>query len=156
MFDIKLSDSALHIDEIYRSVVSPRCGAVSLFVGTTRDNFEGLMVTKLIYESYEKMAIKMIRTVCEEILEKWTEIEHVAIHHRLGEVPVSEASVVIALSSPHRKDSLEALHYAIDRLKEIVPIFKKEHYQDGGAEWKQNAECSWSRCAAIPKHNNNF
>lgn len=115
------------------------------------------------------MAIAMMQKVCKEISQKWSQIRHIAIHHRyvtensrihlyfpfdlehhfvyrLGEVPVGEASVVIAISSPHRKDSLEALHYAIDRLKQIVPIFKKEQYTEGDAQWKQNEECSWAQC----------
>lgn len=64
---------------------------------------------------------------------------------RLGEVRIGESSIIIAVSSPHRKDSLEAVHFTIDRVKAIVPIFKKEEYENGDAQWKENAECSWSQ-----------
>lgn len=99
------------------------------------------------YEAYEAMALKTMNQICEELRARWPDIKHIGIHHRLGTVPVKEASVVIAVSSPHRKSSLEAVHFAIDELKKSVPVWKKEQYADGEgcSEWKENKECSWSK-----------
>lgn len=90
--------------------------------------------------------------ICDELRAKWTDIKHIAIYHRLGVVAVKEASVIIGISSPHRETSLLAVQMAIDRIKQIVPIWKKESYaadeDDSGIQpeptWKENKECSWS------------
>lgn len=145
MFDVQLVYHSLKLEDIYENVVSNDCGAVSLFVGTTRNTFENRPVTRLIYESYYDMALKCMRQICEEIKNKWHDVKNVIIHHRLGEVPVGESSIIIAVSSPHRQDALEAVHFAIDRIKAFVPIFKKEEYGNGEAQWKENEECCWSK-----------
>ena len=119
-------------------VVDASCGAISTFVGTTRDHFDGKKVVCLEYEAYVPMAVKKLRSLCDEVRTKWR-VGKIAILHRLGPVDVKEASVVIAISSAHRKASLEAVHFAIDQLKATVPIWKKEMYE-GGTCWKQNAE----------------
>jgi len=99
-------------------------------------------------EAYEPMAIAEIEKICNRIREKW-EVEHIAITHRLSNVPVCEASVVVAISSAHRRESLEAAQYAIDELKSFAPIWKKEVYEDmneneEASKWKANAECFWA------------
>lgn len=102
----------------------------------------------LEYEAYDAMAVKALTKICENIRSKWNSTKHIAIHHRLGIVPVKEASVIIAISSPHRQDSLESIQYAIDELKRTVPIWKKEVYggiNEGTSMWKENEECDWSR-----------
>lgn len=94
------------------------------------------------------MAQKTLNKMCDEIRMKWPDIKHIAIYHRLGVVPIKESSVVIAISSPHRQESLEAVQFAIDELKRTVPIWKKEVYggNDEGTEtWKENKECEWSK-----------
>lgn len=143
---IGLVDSKLNIEEIVDSVKSPKCGAVSVFMGTTRDNCDGLKVVRLVYEAYETMARKAMKKVCNEVRKKWPDIVHIAIYHRTGDVPVTEASVVIAVSSPHRQDSLSAVQFAIDSLKASVPVWKKEEYEDSDVEakWKENKECAWT------------
>lgn len=100
----------------------------------------------LEYEAYESMAIKSMTTICDEIRCNWMDIQNIAIFHRLGVVPVKEASVVIGVSSPHRKTCLDAVQHAIDELKKTVPIWKKEKYSEpeGTSDWKENKECSWS------------
>lgn len=99
------------------------------------------------------MALKSLAQICDELRAKWPDIKHIAIHHRLGLVAVKEASVIIGISSPHRETSLLAVQMAIDRLKQIVPIWKKESYaadvDDSGTHqpesiWKENKECPWS------------
>lgn len=114
-------------------VASPAAGAVCTFIGTTRDHHEGRHVFRLEYEAYPEMAVAEMRKIGETASQRWP-IEKIAITHRIGVVPVGEASVVIAVSSAHRQAAFEACHFAIDRLKEVVPIWKKEHY-DGGEIW---------------------
>ncbi|XP_024427750.2 molybdopterin synthase catalytic subunit [Desmodus rotundus] len=140
---VKFTTERLSIDEASQLVTSPRCGAISLFVGTTRNNFEGKKVTSLEYEAYIPMAETEVRRICRDIRQKWP-VRHVAVFHRLGSVPVSEASVVIAVSSAHRAASLEALSYAINTLKARVPIWKKEMYEESSSSWKRNKECFWA------------
>jgi molybdopterin synthase catalytic subunit len=111
----------------------PRAGAVVTFVGTTRDHNDGRRVTRLEYEAYPEMAIAEMKKIAATLGERWP-IERAAIVHRIGVVPIGEASVVIAVSSAHRVAAFEACHFAIDRLKEVVPIWKKEHFE-GGEIW---------------------
>uniref|UniRef100_A0A452SRB5 Molybdopterin synthase catalytic subunit n=1 Tax=Ursus americanus TaxID=9643 RepID=A0A452SRB5_URSAM len=121
---IKFTTEKLSIDEVSQLVISPLCGALSLFVGTTRNNSEGKKVISLEYEAYLPMAENEIRKICSDIRQKWP-VKHIAVFHRLGLVPVSEASIIIAVSSAHRASSLQAVSYAIDTLKAKVPIWKK-------------------------------
>nr|XP_044995000.1 molybdopterin synthase catalytic subunit [Jaculus jaculus]XP_044995001.1 molybdopterin synthase catalytic subunit [Jaculus jaculus] len=140
---VKLTAQRLSVDDASRSVLSPLCGAVSLFVGTTRNNFEGKKVIGLEYEAYLPMAENEIRKICGDIRQKWA-VRHIAVFHRLGLVPVSEASTIIAVSSAHRTASLEAVNYAINALKAKVPIWKKEIYEESSSCWKRNKECFWA------------
>ncbi|XP_006731730.1 molybdopterin synthase catalytic subunit, partial [Leptonychotes weddellii] len=140
---IKFTTEKLSIDEASQLVISPLCGAVSLFVGTTRNNFEGKKVISLEYEAYLPMAENEIRKICSDIRQKWP-VRHIAVFHRLGLVPVSEASIIIAVSSAHRAASLQAVSYAIDTLKAKVPIWKKEMYEESSSSWKRNKECFWT------------
>ena len=89
------------------------------------------------------MALKQMQDICEELRQKWSDIKNIAFYHRVGLVPVKEASVVIAISSAHRQASLEAVAYAIEELKRRVPIWKKEKYEDNESSWKENKECQW-------------
>lgn len=140
---IRFTAEKLSVGEVSQLVVSPLCGAVSLFVGTTRNHFEGKKVISLEYEAYVPMAENEIRKICSDIRQKWP-VRHIAVFHRLGLVPVSEASTVIAVSSAHRAASLEAVSYAIDSLKAKVPIWKKEIYEESTSSWKRNKECFWA------------
>ena len=135
---VEITPSKINLNEVAESVGDDGSGATSLFVGTTRDNFKGKFVKRLEYEAYESMAIKEVKRVIVEARKKWN-LFHVAVHHRTGVVPVRETSIVIAVSSAHRKDSLEAVQYLIDTIKATVPIWKKEVYSDG-TSWKENAE----------------
>ncbi len=108
-------------------------GATVTFIGTTRDHNDGRRVIRLEYEAYPEMALTEMRRIGEIARQRWP-IERVAIVHRIGVVPLGEASVVIAVSAGHRRAAFEACHFAIDRLKEVVPIWKKEHFE-GGEVW---------------------
>ena len=108
-------------------------GAIATFIGTVRDQGRGRDVTHLDYEAYVPAAELSMAQIGDEIRERWG-IDHVAIVHRVGSLTVGEASVVISVASPHRDAAFDACRYAIERIKEIVPIWKKEHYADG-ATW---------------------
>ncbi|XP_010214065.1 PREDICTED: molybdopterin synthase catalytic subunit-like, partial [Tinamus guttatus] len=106
-------------------------------LGTTRNNFEGKKVIRLEYEAYTSMAETEIKKICRDVRQKWPSVQHIAVHHRLGNN--FGASVIIAVSSPHRAESLEAVRYCINTLKASVPIWKKEIYEDEYS-WKENKE----------------
>lgn len=114
-------------------VVHPGAGAIATFIGTVRDHARDRAVTHLEYEAFAPAAELHMAQIGDEIRERWG-IDHVAIVHRVGSLAVGEASVVISVASPHRDAAFEACRYAIERIKEIVPIWKKEHYMDG-ATW---------------------
>lgn len=143
MIDIKIVNSELDICSAMNSVNSSECGAISIFIGTTRENFNGNKVKTLFYEAYESMALNEMKNITVLTSQKWPEIVNIAIHHRIGEVKVGEAGVVIAASSPHRKHAQEAVSFILERLKTTVPIFKKEQYEDGSGVWKASEECAW-------------
>ena len=151
------------IDELsLRNVVlHGSCGAISSFVGVTRDNFKGRPVTHLEYQAYESMAIKQLHRICAEARsEAEQRFQHpahnsqlpepalhgIAVAHRTGRVDIGHASVAIFVSSAHRDASLWAVSYIIDELKARVPIWKKEFFvgEEGGT-WKANAECGCGR-----------
>jgi MoaE-MoaD fusion protein len=108
-------------------------GAVVIFDGVARDNTKGRRTLHLEYEGYEQMALRTMEQIGREVHERWS-INRVGIVHRLGRIDITESSVVIIVTSAHRKIAFEACHYAIDRLKKIVPIWKKEFFEDG-AVW---------------------
>jgi len=135
---LNLQYEKINIQELYEKVVASNCGAVASFVGITRNNFDGKHVEKLFYECYDKMAFDEMKLLCFETRKNNQHIENILIYHRLGEVPISEISVAIYVSSAHRRDALEAVSYLIDQLKLRVPIWKKEFYIDGNSSWKEN------------------
>ena len=108
-------------------------GAVVVFEGIARNNTRGRATRFLEYEAYEPMSLEKMREIAAEVKEKFA-VDRVGMTHRLGHLEIGEASVVIVVTSPHRKPAFEACHYAIDRLKQIVPIWKKEFFEDG-AVW---------------------
>jgi molybdopterin synthase catalytic subunit len=129
----RLSEEPLDLDAAIREVADDRAGAIATFVGTTRSESRGRSVRHLEYEAYEGMAEKVMAEIAEGLMERH-ELSGVAIHHRVGRVEIGERSVVIAVSAPHRHAALAACAEAIDRLKETVPLWKKEVYE-GGEEW---------------------
>jgi molybdopterin synthase catalytic subunit len=128
-----LSDEALSLDRAVDEVRSEQAGAIATFTGTTRVQSRGRTVQFLDYEAYEGMAEGVMAEIAGELEERY-DLCAIAIHHRVGRVAIGETSVLIAVSAPHRADALAACKDAIDRLKERVPLWKKEVY-DGGEEW---------------------
>ncbi|GMT27146.1 hypothetical protein PFISCL1PPCAC_18443 [Pristionchus fissidentatus] len=137
---VRITFDPLDVGEAMKMVSSPSCGGTSVFVGTTRDTFDGREVVRLEYESYDEMAYKEMRKLCRQTRRLFPSVERVVLFHRIGEVAVGEISVIIATASPHRTDAIRATEWAIDELKRRVPIWKKEAYADGGAAWKENAD----------------
>jgi molybdopterin synthase catalytic subunit len=129
----KIVDSKISLDDLAQVVGSPEAGAIATFAGTTRAENRGRKVVKLEYEAYESMAVAEFEKIAEEIRLRW-EVCRIAIVHRVGTVPLQETSVAIAVSAPHRPAAMEACRFAIDRLKHVAPIWKKEHFE-GGEVW---------------------
>lgn len=129
----EVSDRVIDPRKVEQLVMDEGSGALVIFQGTVRDNARGKTVTALEYEAYPPAAEKMLEQIGDEIFERWG-IRTVAIVHRYGLLQIGETSVVIAISAPHRDAAFEACRYAIERIKTIVPIWKREIYADG-AEW---------------------
>jgi molybdopterin synthase catalytic subunit/molybdopterin converting factor small subunit len=129
----RLSARPLSLDAVVDEVRDERAGAIATFVGTTRVESRGRTVRHLDYEAFEEMAEKVMAEIADELTTRY-DLCAIAIHHRTGRVDIGEASVVIAVSAPHRQDALAACRDAIDTLKERVPLWKKESYE-GGEEW---------------------
>lgn len=128
------------------SVGDDTAGAISLFVGTTRNHHGGKAVVHLEYEAHGSMAVKEMERICSEAHERCIHALTAAhVVHRLGVVPVGEASIVIATSSPHRAEAMAATEYIINQVKARVPVWKREVYGDGTSSWKENCECGAPR-----------
>ena len=127
---IKITTDKLNIQSCYDFVQDASCGGIALFVGTVRNRTQNKTVTLLDFSTYRTMAIKEMQKIAERALDEY-DILKIAIHHAEGELHIGEIPVIIAVSSPHRKASFEACQFAIDTLKESVPIWKKEHFADG-------------------------
>ena len=127
-----ITDRPLDLQEAIRSVAGPDRGAVATFIGITRDHQGARRVRSLEYHAYVAMAERVLRDIAAEVETRFG-TPHVAIQHRVGHLDVGEASVIIAVAAVHRSEALAACAYAIDRVKERAPIWKKEHYADGTA-----------------------
>lgn len=126
----RVVDRPLSLDEVIRAVSSEERGGLVTFTGLVRDQTRGRRVLRLEYEAYAPMAERKLEEIGGEVAERWPGAK-LAIVHRTGTLAPGEAAVVIAASAPHRKEAFRACEYAIDRLKEDVPIWKKELYEDG-------------------------
>ena len=130
---IEVTHDVLHPERITARVRADGNGAVVTFLGVTRDTNEGRKVLYLDYEAYQPMAEKKLAEIADEIRGRWN-AQDVAIAHRLGRLRIGEVSLVVAVASPHRKEAFEACQYSVDRIKQIVPIWKKEFFE-GGEVW---------------------
>jgi len=130
MTDVQIKKEVLDVNAVIASVMSPSCGGIQVFIGTVRNVTKGKKVIRLEFESYEEMAMKEILNIAETIRKKWP-VENIVIHHRIGILETGDIPVVIAVAAAHRDAAFEACRYAIDTLKEKVPIWKKEIFEDG-------------------------
>ncbi|MCK6505105.1 molybdenum cofactor biosynthesis protein MoaE [Myxococcota bacterium] len=146
---LALTDQPIDPRAVEAAVAHPGAGAIITFAGVTRDHFEGRRVVALHYEAYPELALPEMARIREELVARFPGAR-VAMVHRTGHLEVGEASVVIAVSAPHRGEAYEASRMAIDALKARVPVWKKEHYEDGQA-WKENAEFHQALPVAEPE-----
>jgi molybdopterin converting factor subunit 1 len=144
---IAIGREAIDVAAVERAVANPAAGAIVTFAGTTRESNVGRRVIRLEYEAYEPMALSEMRKLAGEAGERWP-IVRIAIQHRIGLVAIGETSVAIAVAAAHRAEAFEACRFAIDRLKEIVPIWKKEYFE-GGEIW---VGCQTSHPPALHQH----
>jgi len=131
----EVTTEGLSADEVVARLADPDVGAVIAFVGVVRGSTYGREVRYLEYEAYAEMAEEVLQQIAGEIRERWRRIRDVAIVHRVGRLEIGDTSVVIALSAAHREEVFDAVRYAVSRLKEVAPIWKKEVWTDG-AEWR--------------------
>jgi len=131
MHHIDLTDQPIDVAAVLHAAESDEAGAVNAFIGTVRNRSDGRRVVRLHYEAYPPMAVHQLRRVAEMAQEKWPMLRQVAVTHRHGTLEIGDVAVVVAVSTPHRADSFAACQYIIDTLKEVVPIWKKEEYEDG-------------------------
>ncbi len=129
-----LTREAIDYATLTEAVRSPRCGAVVLFLGTVRDLTGEQVTVFLDYEAYAPMAEKKLAEIEAEVRRRWP-VGEVALVHRLGRLAVGEVSVAVAVSCPHRREAFAACQFAIDTLKQLVPIWKRENAPDGRGEW---------------------
>ena len=127
---IEITDKAIDPQPVTASVRRDSNGAVVTFLGTTRRTSMGKTVLYLEYEGYTPMALKKLREIADEVARKWP-IQDVSIVHRIGRLEIEDISLVVAIASPHRKEAFAACGYVVDRIKETVPIWKKEVFEDG-------------------------
>lgn len=125
-----ITDQPIQVNDCMEKVTRPEAGAISTFVGIAREFTEGKRTLFLEYDAYVPMATKQLMRIGTEIKGRWPDAE-VAIAHRIGRLDISDVAVAIAVSTPHRDAAFGASRYAIERIKEIVPIWKKEHWEDG-------------------------
>jgi molybdopterin synthase catalytic subunit/molybdopterin converting factor small subunit len=131
-----LVDGEIDLPALADAAADPSCGAVLLFVGNVRDRHQDKEVARITYDAYRAMARSKLETIATDLEGSATNLR-VRIVHRLGDVPVGQASVAIAVASPHRAAAYEASRKALERLKQEVPIWKQEHYTDGEVRWRE-------------------
>ena len=131
---VELTKVVIDANDVLRRVGSSQAGAVVLFLGTTREFTGERRTVALDYECYPEMATKKLAELEAEARLRWPIVECVVVH-RLGHLELGEASIAIAVSSPHRQDAFSAAQWLIDTIKQVVPIWKQEHWADGNREW---------------------
>ena len=137
MMRTRITADVLDLMAVVRTVETPGSGAVATFLGLVREHNQGRRVLHLVYEAYEPLAERALERIVEEARERWPSAV-LALHHRTGTLAIGEASVAIAAASPHRADAFAACRYAIERVKQIVPIWKHEYFE-GGDVWIEGA-----------------
>ena len=135
---VALTEESLPVDTLTSWVTTSRAGAVVTFVGVVRDHAEGRDgVRAMTYEAYEEPALRVMDEIAAEARRRWPDIERVGLLHRVGDLALSEPSVAVAVSAPHREEAFVAARFCIDTLKESAPIWKQEHWT-GGSDWARN------------------
>lgn len=131
-----ITEAPLDPAPLVAHVQTPADGAVVTFAGVVRNEFEGRATAFLSYEAYAQMAAPVLGKLAEEARERWP-IGRVAVHHRVGRLAIGETAVLVVVAAPHRQAAFQAAAFIMDRIKEVAPIWKKEHWADGAAEWRE-------------------
>ncbi|MCA9188202.1 MAG: molybdenum cofactor biosynthesis protein MoaE [Pirellulaceae bacterium] len=131
---ITIVENSIDLDSVVRSVEDPAAGGVVLFLGTTRQFTRGRETLSLDYDCYREMALAKMEQLAEQARQRWP-IVRCSLVHRIGHLGLTEASVAVAVSTPHRADAFDAAEWLIDELKKSVPIWKKENWADGTSQW---------------------
>jgi len=130
MYKIEILNEPLNVHSCYQQVEDDACGGIDIFVGTVRDHTQSKRVIQLEFEAYEPMAIAELEKIVQTCMQQWP-VKRICIQHRVGVLKVGEIAVIIAVSAAHRTAAFDACRYIIDTLKQTVPIWKKEFFQDG-------------------------
>lgn len=141
-----ITTAPLDTDALVKALDTSGVGAVAVFLGLVRNHNKGRRVLFLDYEAYEPLALRGLQRIVMESSERWPDVR-LAIHHRIGRMEIGEASVVIAAASPHRANAFAASRYAIERIKQIVPVWKHEYFE-GGDVWIEGATADPDNTAA--------
>lgn len=131
-----ITDAPLDPAPLMQLVQTPADGAVVTFAGVARNNFGGRATAYLSYEAYAEMAVPVLAQLAAEARERWP-IGRVAVHHRVGRLEIGETAVLVVVAAPHRQAAFAAAEYIMDRIKEVAPIWKHEHWADGSSEWRE-------------------
>jgi molybdopterin synthase catalytic subunit len=139
MAQVAVTLAPLDLDGLTRQLTQPGAGdgAIATFIGLVRDHNQGRRVRFLEYEAYEPLAIRALTRIVEEARATWSDVR-LGVHHRVGRLEIGDASIIIVAVSPHRANAFAACRYAIERVKQIVPIWKREHFE-GGEMWLEGA-----------------
>ena len=136
---LELTSEVLDVGSVYNWAAIESCGAVVVFSGTVRDNADGRTdVKSLTYEAYEDQVVPKLEIIADEMRSRWSDLGRIALIHRVGKLELTESSVLVVVSSPHRPEAFAAARYAIDALKISVPIWKQENWKDG-SDWGTNS-----------------
>lgn len=136
---LELTSEVLDVGSVYNWAAIESCGAVVVFSGIVRDNAEGRTdVESLTYEAYEDQVVPKLEIIADEMRSRWSDLRRIALIHRVGKLELTESSVLVVVSSPHRPEAFAAARYAIDALKISVPIWKQENWKDG-SDWGTNS-----------------
>lgn len=146
-----IGEDPLSEQALAEAVADPAAGGIVVFSGVVRNQTAGRPVKFLEYEAHAPMALAKMREIGETIRARWPGVKRVALSHRVGRLEIGEASVMIAVSASHRHEAFQACHHAIDRLKETVPIWKKEHFEDGQVWVGLQSECATPRPEEDPR-----
>jgi molybdopterin synthase catalytic subunit len=134
---VEIRASKIDMQKLVESVANAQSGGIDIFIGTTRNHSHGKRVRGLEYEAYEPMALNIMNRLVKQANETWGVTA--SIVHRIGAVPIGEASVVIAVAAAHRDEAFKACRFLIDELKRVVPIWKREYFEDGTVEWSRQS-----------------
>lgn len=135
---IEITSDPLDLSGILHFVLHESCGAAEIFIGTVRNQSEGRPVTGIHYHGYPEMGEKILERIVRYLLERW-QVRAVAVKHRIGMLHLTEASVIIAVSSPHRAEAFEACRYVIEEIKKELPVWKQQYFKNGINEWKKSS-----------------